>query len=202
MPQRIENSNVKLLIHGDGLVDDYVIKDQCGNTLTTSGVAYSNVRSKFGRGSMLFSSGSISVTNSALNAIKQLDVWAYRVGAWSATPCLIKGTENTNGIIYYDSTTVTYYAPGTANKGNWGTPSVDAWHRYTLICDGTNATTYLDGTQVTQVAYTGNIFDTTTVVIGTHSTLYWVGNMEQIMLSSDITIPTAEKTHRGRKGWY
>lgn len=57
MPQRVSNFT-KLLIHADYLVDDWKIKDVCGNMLTNTGVTLSKTQKMFGKKSMYFDGSS------------------------------------------------------------------------------------------------------------------------------------------------
>jgi hypothetical protein len=157
-------------------------------TVTPSGGALiSTTQSKFGGSSGYFdgSNDYLSANNADFATCKTVDFWMWKVGAWTTNPGLISSTAVANGYIQCNSSPH-YYGVGNADKGNWGTPSTDAWHHYALTCDGTNATTYLDGVQVTQVAYTGYVINANDLYIAQYPSYPINAYFAEFRLSSNV----------------
>jgi hypothetical protein len=79
------------------------------------------------------------------------------------------------------------------------------WHHYICVYNGSNVTTYLDGTQKNQTSKTGNIDTSGSAMIGSYagsinSTYSWDGKIDDVriynraLISSEITA-LANKTH-------
>ncbi|HOI97227.1 MAG TPA: LamG domain-containing protein [Candidatus Pacearchaeota archaeon] len=165
-----------------------------GNDGTISGAAWT--QGKYG--SALSFDGAddyASVANSvSLNPTSKITVglWAKRNGAGTGvTPGLLSKRANGFGLIWQGGadadilSTRIYQSDGTAiNSGNINNIlSVGAWRYITLVADGTNVITYVDGVPKKSVPYNGTILTgTTSLTIGQQSSAYFNGLIDDVRI--------------------
>jgi hypothetical protein len=231
MPQRIENSNVKLLIHGDGLVDDYVIKDQCGNAIANTSVTLSATQKKFGKYSMYFN-------GSALLSVADSPDWDFgaadfTVDWWEYCSDL----TSERGFVFVRDAATTYtpfnfgYKSGsgnpariyiTSNGSSWdiasgkslGTPTVNTLYHYAVVRNGNNFYAFRDGVQTDTWSSSGTILASSApLTIGRYNAGgYFTGYLSELRITKkamwiggtngNTYFTPPETPARGRKGWY
>lgn len=214
MPQSIENSYPKVLIHGDGLVDDWEIKDQCGNTITKTGTyaVYNTGQYKFGKGSIYFGTGggstdgTLKITSPELTSLTW-ECWMYLTD-YNASYNTVIGTNGTvSRVLAIDPTGLIRLRMGAGDwRSSTATVTLDAWHHIALTWDGSTYTFYYDGTA------SGTVSNSTTISAGQYfigagvNTYAPKGYVSEIYISENtkysgsFSVPT--QPYRGRKGWY
>jgi hypothetical protein len=215
MPQRVE-PYTKLLIHGDGLVDDYVIKDQCGNSITNTSVTLSATQKKFGKYSMYFTGTSyITLPNINLGSGDwTISYWIYwnsastyktvfMLGGFSAGTTI--GVQSGNGTVNQ-----IVYVGGTAKFTESGSPTTATWYHYAIVKSGSTITMYRNGTSVGSASDSTNFATTQYNAIGydVQSSAY---PLPAYMTDFQIVVGKAiwtsaftppDYSPKGRKGWY
>lgn len=155
-----------ILIHGDtSLVDAF------GNRVTGVGVDVDSGQSKFGSGSLLFSSGSYATIADSAGLEPAGD--DFTAEAW-IRPTSLSGTQ----VILSKRTTSSQYSSfhiaitgselqvlGSITGTSWafnfggGTLTANAWQHVAVVRHGTALTLYLDGASVATRTITGSLID-------------------------------------------
>jgi len=147
----------------------------------------------------------LNTNNADFATIKTLEWWLY-VSSWAAGYTVFSGTTFNGGYVQYQSSLLKYYKPGNTALIDWGNPSTGAWHHYAIMCDGVNCTTFLDGIQIAQAAYTGyvtNTNDLTLMALGGGASSWCPGYLDEVLASSisrytmRFAPPTRPYVHRG-----
>jgi hypothetical protein len=221
MPQRLQSSATKLLIHGDGLVDDWQIKDQCGNSVINTGVTLSTTQKKFGKYSMYFN-GSAYLTLPILPSMGSYDFtyhfYMYYTNSQTAFIHADYSSVATNATLYVeieanDTCYVQFFTSGGAVTidGNTNIPK-NQWNHIALIRNGSSFKVFINGTQdgstQTQAAAMNTPVYTTAIGRPGEWNLYkftWYIAEFQILVgqalwTSNFTPP--DLPSKGRKGWY
>jgi len=218
MPQRVD-IGTKLLIHGDGLVDDYVIKDQCGRVVTVVGnTTLSTSSKKFGKTSINTDGNgdyiSISPVYNPLTEPFTIDLW-YDISVFTNKFIIAAWNAGSYGLDIYNNK-IRISSNGTSlNVADASINLSSGLHHLAVVFSGTNWYVFQDGVQKYTVASTGGVCSLTTLefmgsYIGTGYSIdgyiseiritekaLWIGGT-----NGDTYFSPPETPARGRRGWY
>lgn len=177
-PQHVEqkqpyvDDSCRLLLHFSGMSGNQQFIDSSNTPkviITYGNTVLSSTHYRFGGVAGYFDGTTdyLTVTLSDLNTIKTVDFWMYKVSAWSGNPVIFSGSSANNGRIQY-AATLNFRGVDDSAPCNFGNPTTGIWHHLALTCDGTNATAYVDGVQISQGAETNNVFAGTVLTIGAY----------------------------------
>lgn len=222
MPQNID-PYTKLLIHGDGVVDDWQIKDQCGNLITNTGVTYSTTNAKFGKGSMRFSVGEADKLYAGSFYIGTND---FSVSFWikfnsSTTPqrlfSLGNGSTSTTGLTFHwESTSSGQFQINGNVMFGWAMDTT-SWHHVLVsrtyspnetrvFVDGVklgNTSTYFSSAIASAASpmYVGTWLTASTYPLDAYITDIQL-TLGKTIYNSDASFTPPTMPAKGRKGWY
>lgn len=219
MPQQKDQGTV-LLIHGDGMVDDTTIKDQCGNAITNTSVTLSTAQKEFGSTSMYFNgSAKLEYPNNTLldNANFSVDLFIRTANASNVQiPLHLGGQSNGFGTLAIVITSGTIYSAMSQNGTSWAltTDSVaissNTWYHYEINRIGNTFRDFLNGNLINAYTLSGALYNSGLAnVIGSErysSPRPLTGYITELRITNNpihtagFTVPTMP--YNGRRGWY
>lgn len=173
----MNDTHMKLLLHGDGFVDKSMYKQQ----VTNMGTAVVNNFGKFGNNSFYFDGANARIQLPNLISANQpftIDLWFYGTAQKNNTIWSHGGTNTPHGtgggVEYFGDLSLIYYCSGFLIQG--APISANTWHHLAIVGDRVSVKLYLNGVLYGQVANYAYSFSSAGETIGANDSAYGIEN--------------------------